>query len=130
MKLALWCEAHGLERERLKHLAVAVLADPSNAMARGLMGLVEYGGKWRRPEAVADAVKADVKHADLLAEYAGRRVRAPVKPDAQWKLALWCEEKGLKDEARAHLATVVRLDPTHAEAWKKLGLQEGRATAG
>ena len=124
VRLALWCEAHGLERERLKHLAMAVLADPSNVMARGLMGLVEYGGKWKRPEAVADAIKADVKHADLLAEYAGRRVRTPVKPDAQWKLALWCEEKGLRDKARAHLATVVRLDPTHAEAWKKLGYRK------
>ncbi len=61
VKLALWCESHGLESQKLRHLAVAVLSDPSNAMARGLMGLVEYGGKWRRPEAVADAVKADVK---------------------------------------------------------------------
>ena len=124
VKLALWCEANGLETERLRHLAVAVLSDPSNAMARGLMGLVEYGGKWKRPEAVADALKADVKHADLMAEYGGRRVRTPVKPDAQYKLALWCEEKGLKDEARAHLATVVRLDPNHAEAWKKLGYKK------
>ena len=124
VRLALWCEAHGMEKERLRHLAVAVLADPSNAMARGLMGLVEYGGKWKRPEAVAGAMKADVKHADLMAEYNGHRVRTPVKPDAQWKLALWCEEKGLKDEARAHLATVVRLDSTHAEAWKKLGYKK------
>ncbi len=124
VRLALWCEAHGLERERVRHLAVAVLADPSNAMARGLMGLVEYGGKWRRPEAVAEAVRADVEHADLLAEYAGRRLRAAVKPEPQYKLALWCEERGLKDEARAHLATVVRLDPKHAEAWKKLGYKK------
>ena len=28
VKLALWCEAHGLEAERLKHLALAVLIDP------------------------------------------------------------------------------------------------------
>ena len=88
------------------------------------MGLVEYGGKWKSPEAVADALKADVRHADLMAEYGGRRVRTPVKPDAQYKLALWCEEKGLKDEGGAHLATVVRLDPNHAEAWKKLGYKK------
>lgn len=124
VKLALWCEAHSLEGQKVRHLAMAVLADPSNAMARGLMGLVEYGGKWRRPDAVADAVRADVEHADLMAEYNGRRVRAPVKPDAQWKLALWCEEKGLRDESRAHLATVVRLDATHAEAWKRLGYKK------
>src|SRR5262249_1312392 len=73
---------------------------------------------------VADAVKADVSRADLLAEYAGRRLRAPLKPEAQYKLATWCEEKGLKDEARAHLATVVRLEPRHAEAWKKLGYRK------
>jgi hypothetical protein len=81
VRLALWCEAHGLERERLKHLAVAVLTDPSNVMARGLMGLVEYQGKWRKPETVAEAMKNDVAAADLLAEYNGRRVRTLVKPD-------------------------------------------------
>ncbi len=47
-----------------------------------------------------------------------------MKTEPQWKLALWCEEKGLKDEARAHLATVVRLDPNHAEAWRKLGYKK------
>src|SRR4051794_34242544 len=54
VRLALWCEAHGLRAERLKHLAMAVLYDPSNAMARGLMGLVAYDGRWKRPESVAD----------------------------------------------------------------------------
>jgi tetratricopeptide (TPR) repeat protein len=124
VKLALWCEAHGLQRERLRHLAAAVLADPSNALARGLMGMVEFQGRWKRPDAVADAAKSDLARADLLAEYAGHRVKAPLKADAQYKLALWCEEKGLRDEARAHLATVVRLDPNHAEAWKRLGFKK------
>jgi hypothetical protein len=124
VKLALWCESHGLEKERLRHLAVATMADPSNALARGLMGLVEYNGKWKRPEAVARDLKADMARADLLAEYNGRRVKAAVTVTAQHKLALWCEEKGLKDEARAHLATVVRLDPNHADAWKRLGYKK------
>jgi hypothetical protein len=124
VKLALWCEAHGLEKERLRHLAVATLADPSNALARGLMGLVEYNGKWKRPEAVARDLKADMARADLLAEYNGRRAKAAVTVAAQHKLALWCEEKGLKDEARAHLATVVRLDPNHADSWKRLGYKK------
>ncbi len=35
VKLALWCEAHGLKAERVRHLALAVLADPANAAARG-----------------------------------------------------------------------------------------------
>jgi hypothetical protein len=124
VKLALWCEAHGLEKERLRHLAVATLADPSNALARGLLGVVEFNGKWKRPDAVARDLKTDMARADLLAEYNGRRARAQVTVAAQYKLALWCEEKGLKDETRAHLATVVRLDPNHADAWKRLGYKK------
>src|SRR5690242_12904894 len=45
VRLALWCEAHGLEAERLKHLAIAVLNNPAHATARGLMGLVAYRGQ-------------------------------------------------------------------------------------
>ena len=49
VKLALWCEAQGLTAERTKHLALAVLRDPQNATARGLMGLVAYAGGWETP---------------------------------------------------------------------------------
>ena len=111
VKLALWCEAHGLAGERIKHLALAVLIDPKHAAARGLMGLVAYRGHWQRPTAIAEKVKADEALAAAMAEYNGRRERTQNTADAQWKLALWCEEKGLKGEAQAHFATVVRLDP-------------------
>src|SRR5882757_9983400 len=59
VRLALWCEAHGLTKERLNHLALAVLSDPANATARGLMGLVAYNGRFQRPEAVAEKSRAD-----------------------------------------------------------------------
>ena len=36
---------HGLDAERLKHLVQAILADPKNATARGLMGLVAFGDR-------------------------------------------------------------------------------------
>src|SRR3954453_9542803 len=42
VKLAIWCEAHGLGAERLKPLALAVLADPAHAAARGLLGLIPF----------------------------------------------------------------------------------------
>ena len=100
VKLALWCEAHGLEAERIKQLALAVLIDPTHAAARGLMGLVAYRGHWQRPTAVAEKVKADEALAAAMAEYNGRRERTPNTANAQWKLALWCEEQGLKGEAR------------------------------
>jgi hypothetical protein len=124
VKLALWCEAHGLKAERLKHLAIAVLTDPSHATARGLMGLVAYRGKWQRPDAVAEQVKSDEATAAALAEYGARRARTPNNADAQWKLALWCEEKGLRAEAMAHLAAVVRLDPAREAAWKRMGYKK------
>src|SRR3954454_24692927 len=50
IKLALWCEAHELKAEEMKHLALAVLHDPKNIKARGLMGLASYRGSWQRPE--------------------------------------------------------------------------------
>src|SRR3954468_559938 len=65
IRLALWCEAHGLTRERLNHLALAVLSAPANATARGLMGLVAYNGRFLRPEAVAEKSRAN----PALAEY-------------------------------------------------------------
>ena len=52
VRLALWCESHGMTAERMKHLALAVLNDPSNPLARGLLGLVGYRGKWGSPEEV------------------------------------------------------------------------------
>src|SRR4051794_11063694 len=73
VELALWCEARGLKAERLKRLALAVLLDPKNATARGLMGLVAYHGRWQRPDAVAEKVKAAEVLTARLAEYNARR---------------------------------------------------------
>ena len=124
VRLALWCEAHGLTAERLHHLTLAVLADPKNAAARGLMGLVSHEGRWRRPEAVADKAKADA----TLAEYEAKRLKAAYTADAQWALGTWCDEHGLKEQAKAHLTAVIRLDPSRENAWRKLGYKrhEGR----
>jgi hypothetical protein len=121
VKLALWCEAHGLTAERQKHLALAVLADPANTIARGLMGLVRDGSAWRRPADIAAKVDTAGGLGATLAEYNARREKTAASADAQWKLALWCADHGLAAEAKAHLATVVRLEPGRAAAWKRLG---------
>jgi hypothetical protein len=93
VKLALWCEARGLSAERDRHLALAVLSDPANGTARGLMGLVAYNGRWERPETVSDRIKADAVTARTLAEYNARRAALPAKPSARahFRLATWCE---------------------------------------
>ena len=73
VRLALWCEAHGLTAERLKHLSLAVLYDPANVLARGLMGLVAYRGKWERPDEVSRRVEDDPAHKARIKEYLQRR---------------------------------------------------------
>ena len=88
------------------------------------MGLVAHAGGWKRPDAVADKLKADAAMAATLAEYKARRDRALVKADDHWKLAQWCEENGLEAEAKAHLTIVTRIDPNHAAARKRLGYKK------
>ena len=126
VKLALWCEAHGLVAERLKHLALAVLANPKDARARALMGLVAFNGRWAAPGALSRQVESDEAMGRNLAEYNARRAKTPHTAAAHWQLALWCEENGLKPEAIAHLTTVVRLDPKRDAAWKRLGYRRER----
>ena len=124
VRLALWCEAHGLEAERLKHLSLAALADPAQATARALMGLVSEGGRWGRPEAVAARIKADPAVSAIRAEYEARRNKTDATADDQWALARWCEKNGLGAEATAHDTAVTRLDPSREPAWKKLGYKK------
>src|SRR4051794_30769955 len=58
IRMALWCEAHGLGAERIKHLAMAVLIDPTHVTARGLLGLVAFRGGWQSPQAISERLKA------------------------------------------------------------------------
>jgi len=124
VRLALWCEARGLEAEKLRHLALAVLVDPGHAGARGLLGLVSEGGRWGSPEAVAARLEADSALKAKRLEYDARRARTPSRADDHAKLAAWCEDQGLKAEAQAHYTNVTRLDPSRDSAWRKLGCKK------
>jgi Pretoxin HINT domain/HEAT repeats len=124
VKLALWCEAHGLSAERTKHLLLATLLDPANVAARGLMGLVSYKGKWLKPGEVSQELSLDPDRRALINEYLKRRAATSAKPDSQWKLAQWCEQNGLRDQAQAHYWAVIRLDRGREAAWKKLGYKK------
>lgn len=122
--LALWCEQRGLSAERAKHLTLAVLRDPNHALARGLLGMVSHDGKWRTPDEVRDAIDHDPEAQALMREYLERRAATADTADAQAKLARWCDERGLADQATAHYKAVVRLDPSREAVWKKLGYQK------
>ncbi len=124
VKLALWCEAHGLSAERVKHLMLATLINPQSATARGLLGLVFNGRRWQKPEEARNELSNDPQAQARVSEYLTRRAATPDRPEAQWKLAQWCEHAGLKDQALAHYSAVVRLDPRRDAAWKKLGYRK------
>jgi hypothetical protein len=124
VQLALWCEAHGLTVERLKHLTTAMVIDPAHPVARALSGFVKDGATWRKSEAMTDRHVADAEAAPKLNEYAERRARTPDTADGHWNLAQWCQKQGLHDESRAHLWNVLRLDPKREAAWKQLGYKK------
>lgn len=119
--LALWCERLGLEGPRGEHLAIAAALEPGHTLAEALMGRLRVGDRWVRPEDAAEAEGPAVLEA--MAEYVGRRDRADMTADDQWRLALWCERNGLEPEADAHLQLVVRLDPGRTAAWHHLGYE-------
>jgi Pretoxin HINT domain len=118
---ALDCEAQGQDAERDRLLELAVQADPSSETARGLLGQVKLDGQWLNPAEAIGRERTDEERASILAQYESRRAVAPDTPAAQWKLALWCEQHGLKAESIAHLARVTRLDPSNQAAWHLMG---------
>jgi tetratricopeptide (TPR) repeat protein len=124
VRMALWCEAHGLKAERMKHLALAVLYNPSHALARGLLGLISHQGKWDRPEVVGEQIQKDPAYRAAIREYLERRAHTPEKAEAHLKLAAWCEQAGLKVQAALHYEQAINLDPTRETAWKHLGFKK------
>jgi len=132
VRLALWCEANGLVAERLKHLVLAVMTDPNQPAARGLLGQVAFRGHWRRPEDVGSLLKGDTRFAAARAGYETRRQALEEddndrdSAEAHWRLALWCEQHGLESEARAHFVAVTRRDPARDAPWRRLGYRKSR----
>ena len=120
-RLALWCEVHDLPRERLDHLKLAVKYDPSYPLARGLLGFVAFRDQWGQPDEIVKQIRDDRAGNALLSEYLERRSQTPEKADALLKLAAWCDERGLREQAAVHYKEVIKLDPARELAWRHLG---------
>jgi hypothetical protein len=118
VKLALWCEAHGLDPERLKHLAQAVLADPGNATARGLLGLIRFGGRWESPERIGERIRADEERGARMGEYNARRDKLAEKERDLRAAVDRLEAKGRPEQAHA---TRLRANRELAQAHANLG---------
>ncbi len=93
-------------------------------LARGLMGLVAYQSEWKSPDQVARDIEDDPARKAVIQEYLERRAQVRDRADDLWKLALWCEQKGLKQQATAHLYQLLQRDPTRDAAWKHLGFKK------
>ena len=123
VRLALWCESHGLGAERMKHLAMAVLYDPSNGLARGLMGLVVHQGKWDRPEVVGREIQDDPAYQALIREYLERRGDVPQarRPGPTGGLVRAERAQGAGDRA---LLGSRPAGPVAGGAWRRLGYKK------
>jgi Pretoxin HINT domain len=112
VKLALWCEAHGLDAQRLKHLAQAVLTDPGNATARGLLGQTHFEGRWESPDRAGERIRTDERRAARQAEYNRRRDELVEKEDRLGQLSRRIEH--------LYQAGVARTNGRLVEALEKL----------
>jgi hypothetical protein len=116
VKLALWCEARGLNAERVKHLALAVLSDPRNVTARGLLGLIAFGTRWETTEQARERIKADDALGAKLAEYEQRRSKLTANEIRSQQAADRLEDSGDYNAAySARLRSNRRLAPAHVE---------------
>jgi tetratricopeptide (TPR) repeat protein len=124
VKLALWCDAHGLATERAEHLRKAIANDPSNVLAHALLGHLAYRKVWDSIDVVAKSIQNDPAERARLAEYVERRARTLDTADSQLELAVWCDKKGLKDHAFTHYNEVLRLDSGQDAVWRRLGYKK------
>ena len=111
VRLALWCEAHGLTAERVKHLGLAVLSDPSNMLRVGFWAWSITKGNGSGPtRSVRPCRMIPSGKPGCRSIWSGgpRRPNVP-RLIRNW---LWCEQNGLKDQAVAHFHQALRLDPS------------------
>jgi hypothetical protein len=73
---------------------------------------------------VKSVQESNQAEAAALAEYNTMRDQVAETGAAHWKMAQWCEQKGLKPEAYFHYGRVIELEPQRAAAWQKLGFKK------
>jgi hypothetical protein len=121
---ALSAESQGDSALRSRELIKSILIDPDNIKARGLLGFVRFDSKWIKPDRIGVDMARSAVDSALYKEYETIKSKTKNNADDQWKTAIWCEEHGLSEEARAHFQVVGYLDPTRTAAWNKLGFKK------
>ena len=124
VRLALWCESHGLSAERMKHLAMAVLYDPANALARS-------DGPGRLPGQVEDArpgqpgsCRTTRRSKAVTQEYLQRRAKAPRPGRGPVETGSLVRAERSEAAGDRPFLPVLQRDPTREPAWKHLGFKK------
>lgn len=115
---ALEAELAGDHEGRQLYLREALEQDAENEQARWNTGQVKVNNHWVSIDEACDAGA----RARRLAEYKERRAQTSSAPQDQVDLALWCQQNGLVNEARAHLATALEANPALTQTGEALGL--------
>ena len=125
VKRALQAELSGLSRTRDELLTEAINLDPSFAPARwhsGQVLMTEEDGQehWM---SIKDAEKTASQN-PLLAQYAKMRLSKADDATGNEALAKWCQRRGLAERAKVHWARVLKYQPNHQTAFRRLDLKK------
>ncbi len=116
---ALQAEVSGDAQERARLLEDAQRRFPDAPSVRWHSGQIWTGQKWI---SVDEAPKLAQKYKARQEYYRQREGKLSTQYN-DLALADWCETRGLKDEARAHLLSVLDTDPDHERARQRLGYE-------
>jgi len=119
VRLALRQEIDGSQSDREAFLKAALKESADCAPARWHSGFVRDGKQWVKFDEVPKSAAAN----GALAEYRKIRGTHPKTVDGRLRLANWCKQNGLRDQARAHLTQLLEIFPDHAEARRRLGFR-------
>ena len=89
-----------------------------------LVGQTAASTKSGEKQKTTTEAAAEVDPQKAMSEYSVLKAKTPMTAAARWKLALWCEEHGLKDIANAQLGEVIWMDPKRDAAWQRLGFKK------
>ncbi len=117
---ALRAEADGelIQRDQLLSEASSVAQDlPQVNWFRGK--LQDSKGNWLSIDESVD--KANDQ--SVLDEYEKQRSKLSDTVQGHWQMAIWCAQRRLAEQCRAHLNAIIKLDPDHSSARRVLGFQ-------
>lgn len=114
---ALFREIYARDRQRDQLLGQALKQSPNFAPARWHSGQVRFDNRWVKIDDVSGLTRSD----KLYREYLGVRPQYADTVAGHRRLGIWCDQRRLKGQARAHLLRVLELSPDDPEARERLG---------